>query len=294
VLALAAANPITLRALEIGHPEELLGGALCVGAVLAAAGRRGLLAGVLLGLALATKAWAVLAVGPVVLALPPGTRVRAFGAAGAIAAAVLAPLALLGSAEAAARGAAQTGPAIFQPWQLLWFLGSPDGPVLGGDGLPKPAGWRTPPAWLSPLPHPLIASLVVPASLAWAAGRRPRGEDLLLLLAGLFAARCLLDPWNTSYYALPFLLALLAWETLRRPDRAPVLALGATVATWASFEWLPAVLTPDAQALAYLGWMLPLGAVLLRASLRLGPAAARREAWSAPTGSMLSATPAGR
>ena len=36
VVGLCAANPITLRALEIGHPEELLGAALCAGAVLAA------------------------------------------------------------------------------------------------------------------------------------------------------------------------------------------------------------------------------------------------------------------
>lgn len=50
VLALAAANPVTLRALEIGHPEELLSGVLCVGAVLAAAGPRPLAAGLLLGL----------------------------------------------------------------------------------------------------------------------------------------------------------------------------------------------------------------------------------------------------
>ena len=34
--ALCAANPITLRALDIGHPEELLGAALSAGAVLAA------------------------------------------------------------------------------------------------------------------------------------------------------------------------------------------------------------------------------------------------------------------
>ena len=33
------ANPITLRALEVGHPEELLGACLCVAAVLLAAGR---------------------------------------------------------------------------------------------------------------------------------------------------------------------------------------------------------------------------------------------------------------
>ena len=36
VVALCACNPITLRALDIGHPEELLGAALSAGAVLAA------------------------------------------------------------------------------------------------------------------------------------------------------------------------------------------------------------------------------------------------------------------
>ena len=40
-LALCVANPLTLNALEIGHPEELLGGALCVAAVLLAAGTKG-------------------------------------------------------------------------------------------------------------------------------------------------------------------------------------------------------------------------------------------------------------
>src|ERR687885_769394 len=59
VLLLCAANPITWRAFEMGHPEELLGGVLCVGAVLAATGRRPGCAGLLLGLAIANKAWAV-------------------------------------------------------------------------------------------------------------------------------------------------------------------------------------------------------------------------------------------
>ena len=35
---LCVANPLTLRALELGHPEELLGACLCVAAVLLAAG----------------------------------------------------------------------------------------------------------------------------------------------------------------------------------------------------------------------------------------------------------------
>jgi uncharacterized membrane protein len=68
-VALVAGNPLMLQALSIGHPEELLGAALCVGAVLAALHKRPWLAAVLLGLAVGNKAWAVLAIGPVLLAL---------------------------------------------------------------------------------------------------------------------------------------------------------------------------------------------------------------------------------
>src|SRR5688572_24862337 len=71
-LALVAANPLTLRALEIGHPEELLGAALCIAAALAATRDRAVLAGVLLGLAVANKPWAVLAVVPVLAILRTG------------------------------------------------------------------------------------------------------------------------------------------------------------------------------------------------------------------------------
>ncbi len=63
-LAICVANPITLRTLETGHPEELLGACMCVAAVLVAARssnarKDSLLAGVLLGLAIANKEWAV-------------------------------------------------------------------------------------------------------------------------------------------------------------------------------------------------------------------------------------------
>ncbi|HEV2775198.1 MAG TPA: hypothetical protein VGV90_06380, partial [Solirubrobacteraceae bacterium] len=83
VLGLCVCNPITLPALEIGHPEELLGAVLAIGAVLAAVDRRTILAAVLLGLAIATKAWAVLAIGPVLLALP-GRRILALAIAGTL------------------------------------------------------------------------------------------------------------------------------------------------------------------------------------------------------------------
>ena len=45
VVGLCAVNPITLRALDIGHPEELLGAVLCAGAVLAALRGRSTLVG---------------------------------------------------------------------------------------------------------------------------------------------------------------------------------------------------------------------------------------------------------
>ncbi len=84
------ANPLTLRALELGHPEDLLGGVLCVAAVLFALRGRPLWAGLLLGAAIANKEWALLAVGPVLLALP-SRRVLCLTMAAAAMGAVLAP-----------------------------------------------------------------------------------------------------------------------------------------------------------------------------------------------------------
>ena len=268
VVALCACNPITLRALEIGHPEELLCAAFAIGAVLAAARDRPLLAGTLLGLAIGTKAWAVLAIGPVLLALPR-RRLLALGLAGAVTAAVMAPLVLGAGGTAAAQavhGARQTG-VIFNPWQIWWPLGHVVD--IGYDGLPKP-GARFGPGWLSQLSHPLIAALVVPLSLAWWRVRRHDAraaaapEQVLALLALLLLARCILDPWNTVYYQLPFLLALLSWEALCRSSQPPVLTLAATIATWLTFQTL-GDRDPNVLCALYLAWALPLAAYLARA-----------------------------
>jgi hypothetical protein len=269
VVALCACNPIALRALQIGHPEELLCATFAILAVLAAGRDRPLLAGLLLGLAIATKAWAVLAIGPVLLALP-ARRMLALGAAGAVTALVLLPIVLVGSAAEIAHGARQTG-IIFNPWQIWWPLG--DVVNIGYDGLARPGG-RFSPAWLSQLTHPLIAALVVPLSLAWRRRRRHAtcgGEQLLALLALLLLLRCILDPWNTVYYQLPFLLALLSWEVLCRAWQPPVLTLGATIATWVSFETLKAQ-DPNLLFAVFVAWALPLAGWLaytcLQAPLR--------------------------
>jgi hypothetical protein len=285
VFGLCIVNPVTLRALELGHPEEMLCAALAIGAVLAAVDRRTILAAVLLGLAIATKSWAVLAIGPVLLALP-ARRLLALGIAGALTLAVLAPIMLAvppASHGALVKSATATG-YIFVPWQLFWFLGESHHIVMGNYGIPKPFGYRTPPEWLQPLTHPLIAFLVVPLSLAWArvhrAAARLGSEHVLLLLALLLLLRCVLDPWNVIYYELPFILALLSWEALCRPDRLPVGALASSALVWFTFETAPKWLSPDMQSLLFIAWALPLVGWMARTAF--APSAARTSRRSAP------------
>jgi hypothetical protein len=269
VLGVCVANPITLRALELGHPEELLGGCMCVAAALLAArsatGRdRSLLAGVLLGLAIANKDWALVAAGPVLLALPPGRRKRCLLAAGATAGAVLAPLVLVGSGgfvSNTAGAAAPAGSVIFKPWQLLWFFGHHSPLALGPSGLPQP-GYRVGPVWAGAISHPLVlaSAFALAVALWWTQSRRAAlGEQqALLALALALLLRCLLDTWDESYYLLPFVLAVLAWELSLDTRRPPVLAAAASALVWISFQWLPEHVSADAQAAVFIAWSLPL------------------------------------
>jgi hypothetical protein len=70
----------------------------------------------------------------------------------------------------------------------------------------------------------------------------------------------MLDTWDNVYYPLPFILALLTWETIALP-RAPVLALAATVLVWLNV-WLSMHVSADAQAMFFLAWSLPLAGSL--------------------------------
>lgn len=272
-LALAAANPLTLRALEIGHPEELLGAVLCVAALMAAGAGRPLLAAIVLGLAVANKPWALLAVIPL-LAILPTHRVRALAIAGVTAAIVTLPVLLAGGALDEATAVASTTGTIFQPWQVWWFLGETGNVVTGTLGV-KP-DYRTSPAWLTGIGHPLVLLIPLAASLAMLPRlRRQPWHSGLLLLALAMLLRCLLDPWNVSYYALPFLLALLTWE-LHARDGAPALSLAATLLCWVTLVSLPRFAHPDVQAIAYLAWSVPLAALLAGLLVRPGLLAGRR------------------
>jgi hypothetical protein len=278
-LGLCVANPIFLPALEMGHPEELLGGCLALAAVLLAgasgARPRPLLAGVALGLAVANKPWAALAAGPVLLALPTGARARCVVAAAAVAAAVLAPIALSSSSYiAATRATASQVSPIFQPWQVWWFLGH-HGPLVHGlFGTPKP-GYRVAPPWTGAVARPLVLLCGIAISALLWRRRRPLGaSEALLALALLLLLRCLLDTWDNVYYTIPFVLALLLWEVRARRERIPLLACAATALVWISFKWLPDRASADVQSAFFICWSLPLAVWLAQKLRGAGPRAA--------------------
>lgn len=267
-LAICVLNPLTLRALELGHPEELLGACLCVAAVLLACAERPAWAGLALGLAIANKEWALLAAGPVLLTLPARPRALAAGCAAGAAALVLAPLLLAGGGFAGSLRASAAPPAaIFHPWQVWWFFGhhalfthDPSAPAA------LAYGYRLGPAWAASISHPLIlaAALALPLAL-WLRRRRPARLEpraALLLLALLLLLRCLLDTWDIAYYPIPFVLALLAWEVRGPLRRPPVLSAASSVLAYLSFVWLPQHASADLQAAVFLAWALPLALAL--------------------------------
>ena len=288
-LGVCVANPISVRALELGHPEELLGAALCLACVMLAAADRPLLAGLLLGAAVANKEWAVLTLGPALLALP-SRRPLLLLSATAMAGALTAPMLLVGSDSflSSVRGVASPSSEIFQPMQVFWFLGH-HSPLAGKLLGVEKHDFRLAPAWIGRVSHPLVVAIALPLTwVTWRTrrngrsqqGRRPPGgavtsrADALLLLALLLLLRCMLDTWDNVYYPLPFILALLAWEVeLPRPA---ALALASSVLVWANAQ-LSLHTSADAQAVFFLAWSLPLTAWLGTSLFLPGlPALARR------------------
>jgi hypothetical protein len=258
---LVAVNPLTTKALRYGHPEELLAAALCVAAILAAGRRRPLLAGILLGAAFATKQWALLAVLPVIAAAGE-QRWRVAISAAATAGLLILPM-LIGDPHRfvhTTHSAGVVGGAAMPT--NIWFGFGTDVPVTIDAGGHASAP-RSLPGAVAAISHPLIliAGFAL-AALWWRYRRRAAPpEDALLVFALIMLVRCLLDPMTNSYYHLPFLMALAAWEGLRRRG-APVLTVAATMLL-ALTMWLAnnGVNLLDLNHL-YLAWTLPFAALL--------------------------------
>lgn len=265
VTAVALLNTGVFRSVHWGHPEELLGGALCAGAVLAALRDRTVVAALLLGLAIATKQWAVIAVIPTLLAASRRHVTLALMAAALVAALTLptllaAPGTFVDVHKEAAVAGGPVGPA-----NLWWPFSEPR---TAAERAASAQGFAYEiPAWLSALTHPGIVLLGLP--LGWLFWRRRRTlarEDALGLLALLLLARCVLDPWNNDYYHAPFLLALLSWEAVGRDGwpRLTVLAGAALALTFPASLTTMSAMSDDAlrYCASYLVWALPLTAWL--------------------------------
>jgi len=105
------------------------------------------------------------------------------------------------------------------------------------------------PAWLPGLAHPLIVAVTVSLGLLvlWRRGREAR-DAALPLLALLLLLRCTLDPADNSYYHVPLLLALLAWEVTATDRTVPLVTLLAVAAHWLMFDLVEPAVSPVAAS----------------------------------------------
>jgi len=262
VVTLCVLSAAVLDAIRFGHPEEPLGAALCVGAVLLARGRRSGWAGMLLGLAVINKPWGVLAAPPVLLAARERRLVLA-AAASAIAASWTAAAYALDPAHFGRIVLGASTSVVAHPVDLWW-------PLARLHTAPGVQSAYFPPHLVSAHARELAVALSVPPSLVLLARSRSRrsAADCLALLAFVFLVRCLLDPSNHVYYQVPFVVALTAWEAwLGRP---PLLALLAVAGFWLIFHPISGTGSLTAQFVAYLAVTVPLAFVLGRAVIGAG------------------------
>jgi hypothetical protein len=210
-------NPLTFEALNNGHPEELLTAALAVGAIATASeGHRGRTA-ILLGLAIASKQWAVIAILPVLMALP-SRRIRVGLAAVGIAAALILPSALAApeSFMSSQSDAAHTPPTV-TPLNAWYPFATETTERYGVGSTALTANLHRAPRVARTLGHPLIVLLGFALPVLLALRRRTlalTGADAMALFALLALLRCALDPVDNVYYHFPLLLARIGWDAL--------------------------------------------------------------------------------
>jgi hypothetical protein len=192
--------PSAAFTLNGGHPEDLLGAALCVYAVLRAHRGAGNAAAVALAVAVINKSWAVVIVPLVFAVMPADKRLRSLIAFLLVAGLVLIPITAVRASSAGSAGNALGGQSIgifLVPQLLFWF----------GRG-----------SWVAREGHVLLVVVTWLVTVVWWS-LRVRGHertlhlrDVLAMLALIFFLRAALDPWDNIYYFAPFMLALAVYE----------------------------------------------------------------------------------
>jgi hypothetical protein len=235
--AFAVVNPATFAAVENGHPEEVLAGALVIGTALAAIRGRCVWTGLLLGLALTTKQWTALAVLPLLVVSGRGRRARVGVAAAAVAAALTLPLVLASPETFGSNARATQGTTSYvSRFSVWWPLSSARTETVSLGNETRSVVRRKLPRSITGTGRPLAVILSIGLLYLYVRRSSPNTpEDVLALLALIFLLRCILDPLNNSYYHVAFLLSLLGWEGLRRSG-LPVLTLLSGAALWATFH----------------------------------------------------------
>jgi Glycosyltransferase family 87 len=269
IAGLFVVNPLTVEALQWGHPEEVLTAALAVAAVAAASEGKSRWAVVLLGLALASKQWALIAILPTLMALPGG-RVRVGFAALAIAAALTLPGALAspGAFTGTQAGSAHTK-GVVTPWSGWYAVSRLRTEVVGEGEATMTVQVYRPPSLVGAISRPLIVLLAFAIPVAWGLRRRSfslAGGDAMALLALLALLRCFLDPVDNVYYHAPLLLAVIGWDALACRG-LPLRALLAMAAAFVFREWSLSLQDLRLYNDAYIALMLTAAAAIV-ASLR--------------------------
>jgi Glycosyltransferase family 87 len=261
IAVLCVLNPITVDAFQAGHPEELLTAALAIGAVVVAGQGHSVRAGLLLGLAVATKQWAVLAILPVLMALPSGRRRAAAVGLGVLAVLTLPALIASPSGFLAAQENAASGGGNATIWSAWYPVSPATVHHVAGGGITL----HVIPTTLQPLTHPLVVAtfLIVPLAVwAWRGSFGLDPERAIALLALLALLRCLLDPVDNLYYHAPLLLSLLAWDAVRPLGRLPLRGLCGAAVVLLFWRWSDNLGSIDAFNLAYLAVVVGAGALI--------------------------------
>jgi hypothetical protein len=277
IVALAVFNPMVHWALAYGHPEELLTTSLVVGSIVFAVQRRVIVATVLLGLAIASKQWAVIAMFPVV-ALCSGRRLRVALGAGVIVTIASLP-ALLGSPSSFLHNqfALVHEHFVAPAWDSWLFLVSPRVHLRVAGGLTYTGPHLS--STVVGLLHPLIIAVAI--AIGFYVARRGRAHMTLGAWFGAvglaFLLRCTLDTETMPYYVAPLFMTLLAWDALQG-GRVPLRGLLTAAVSYLLFDRLtPAKIGPDAASALFDGASL-IGCVLLTRALRQPRTQGRRSA----------------